>query len=446
MSIEQKPVCVVRAPCATRSGYGDMSRDIIRHLIEYDKYDVKVVSVNWGETPMNALDASNPKDKMILDRLLTGPLHKQPELFITITIPSEFEVVGKYNIGITAGIETSIASAQWIESCNKMDVVFTISEHSKNVFTASKFEKRGPNGEILGPPLEIQRPIEVLHNCIDQNIIKKLEYEVDMEQSIKDTLKDIPEKFCYLFVGHWLRGDFGEDRKNVGMLVRLFLETFRQIKDRPQPALILKVSGGSFSYIDRNDILNKINSIRKTVVLEEGQKYPNIYVLHGELTDEEMNSLYNHPKVKAHVSFTKGEGFGRPLLEASVSGKPVIASGWSGHMDFLNSEDAVLVGGELKPIHPSAVWDNILIKESSWFSPDPQQCVNALAAVFMDYETFRKKAHKLGKENFKKFSYQNIQKRTWELLDKYVPEFPKQVPLVLPKLKKIELPKLKKVE
>ncbi len=210
--------------------------------------------------------------------------------------------------------------------------------------------------------------------------------------------------------------------------------------------LILKTSGGNFSILDKREILKKISDIRSTVQLEEGQTLPNVYVLHGELTDAEMNSLYNHPKVKAHVSLTKGEGFGRPLLEASISGKPIIASGWSGHMDFLNAEDAVLVGGELKQIHPSSVWENILIPESSWFRPDLQQAANAFAAVFMDYETFRKKAHKLGKENFKKFSYKVIQQRTWELLDKYVPEFPKQVPLKLPSLKKIDLPKLKKAE
>ena len=445
MNIETKPICVVRAPCATRSGYGDMSRDIIRHLIEYDKFDVKVVSVNWGETPMNALNENNPKDKMILDRILTAPLMRQPELFITITIPNEFETIGKYNIGITAGIETNITAPQWIEACNKMDVVFTISEHSKNVFLNSKFGMKNQQGLDVGA-LEIQKPIEVLHNCIDNHIIKKLEYEVDVVPTIKEVLKNIPEKFCYLFVGHWLRGDLGEDRKNVGMLIKIFLETFKQVQDKPLPALILKTSGGNFSILDKREILKKIEVIRNSVQLSSGQKLPNVYVLHGELTDEEMNSLYNHPKVKAHVSLTKGEGFGRPLLEASISGKPVIASGWSGHMDFLNPDDAVLVGGELRQIHPSSVWENILIKESSWFSPDVQQAANAMAAVFMNYEEFRKKAHKLGKENSKKFSYQTIQKRTWELLDKYVPEFPKHVPLKLPKLKKIELPKLKQSE
>jgi len=436
MNKETKPLCVVRAPCATRSGYGDMSRDIIRHIIEYDKYDVKVISVNWGETPMNALDENNPKDKMILDRILTTQLTKQPELFITITIPTEFEKVGKYNIGITAGIETTVASPKWIEACNKMDVVFTISEHSKNVLVASKFGKRNAAGEDIGI-LEIQTPVEVLHNCIDPQIIKKLEYESDVLPSVKELFEQVPEKFCYLFVGHWLRGDVGEDRKNVGLLIKIFLETFKQLKDQPLPALVLKTSGGNFSVLDKREILKKIDQIKRSVVLGPGQSLANIYLVHGELSDAEMNSLYNHPKVKAHVSLTKGEGFGRPLLEASISGKPVIASGWSGHMDFLNPDDAVLVGGELKQIHESSVWDDVLIRDSSWFAPDPQQSANAFAAVLMDYETFRKKAHKLGKENYKKFSYQSIQKKTWELLDKYVPEFPKQVSIVLPKLKKI---------
>lgn len=445
MSTETKPLCVVRAPCATRSGYGDMSRDIIRHLIEYDKFDVQVISVNWGDTPMNALNEKDSRDAMILERIVPLPLTRQPDLFVTITIPTEFEAIGKYNIGITAGIETTAASAQWVEACNKMDVVFTISEHSKNVFHTSKYMRKGNNNQDLGT-LEVTKPIEVLHNCIDQSLFKKLEYEADIEPTIKKVLKDIPEDFCYLFVGHWLRGDFGEDRKNVAFLVKIFLETFKQTKAGTPPALILKTSGGNFSILDKKEILKKIRDIRSSVQLTEGQTMPNVYVLHGELTDKEMNSLYNHPKVKAHVSLTKGEGFGRPLLEASISGKPVIASGWSGHIDFLNPEDAVLVGGELKNVHDSSVWEGVIIKESSWFAPDPQQSANALAAVFMDYDTFHKKSKKLGKENFKKFSYKTIQKRTWELLDKYVPEFPKQVSLTLPKLKKVELPKLKKVE
>lgn len=437
MTIQAKPLCVVRAPCQTRSGYGDFSRDVIRHIIEWDKFDVKIHSVPWGDTPMNALNENIPKDKMILDRIIkTGQL-QQPDLYVTITIPTEFETLGKYNIGITAGIETSVASVEWVTACNKMDLILTISEHSKNVFHFSKYTQQDQTGKVLGE-VAITKPIEVLHNCIDTNIFKKIEYDFDLEKSIKQTLDIIPEKFCYLFVGHWLRGDFGEDRKNVALLVKVFLETFRQTADANKPALILKTSSAGFSILDREDILQKIANIKASIKLEAGQVMPNIYLLHGELTDSEMNSLYNHFKVKAHVSFTKGEGFGRPLLEASISGKPVIASGWSGQLDFLDKENAVLVGGELKQIHQSSVWDTVLIKESTWFAPDMNQCANALYAVFKNYKHFKKNANVLGKENSRKFSYEKIFNRTVELLNKYVPQFSVQTKLVLPTLKKIE--------
>lgn len=431
-----KPLCIVRAPCQTRSGYGDMSRDIIRHIIEWDKFDVKVHSVPWGDTPMNALDETNPKDKMILDRIIRGGQLPQPSLYVTITIPTEFEPLGKYNIGITAGIETTVASAEWIQACNKMDLVLTISEHSKNVFHFSKYSQQDQQGNIIGE-LAVTKPIEVLHNCIDNNIFKKIEYDFNLEPKIRETLDSIPEKFCYLFVGHWLRGEFGEDRKNVALLVKIFLETFRQVPEKEKPALILKTSSAGFSILDREDILKKIEQIKKSVTLNVGQSMPNIYLLHGELTDKEMNSLYNHSKVKAHVSLTKGEGFGRPLLEASISGKPVIASGWSGQLDFLDKDNSLLIGGELKPIHESSVWDGVLIRESTWFAPDMNQSANAMYAVFKNYSNFKKKAQLLAKQNVKKFSYQTIFNRTVELLDKYVPQFSVETKLVLPTLKKI---------
>jgi glycosyltransferase involved in cell wall biosynthesis len=438
MSTIIKPLCIIRAPVACRAGYGDMSRDIVRHLIEYDKFDVKVHSVNWGDTPMNALDSENPKDKMILDRILREPLNRQPDLFVTITIPSEFQPLGKFNIGITAGIETNAVSAQWLQACNTMDAVFTISEHSKNTFTQSKYGFETPQGEK--GMLELTKPIEVLHNCIDTNAFGK---NAPMDNQFSKYLdKTISEDFAYLFVGHWLRGDYGEDRKNVGFLVKMFLETFKRVTDKAHPALILKTSSAGFSILDREEILTKINMLKSSVELEVGQKLPNVYLLHGELTEKEMNTLYNHSKIKSHISFTKGEGFGRPLLEASVSGKPVIASGWSGHLDFLNKESAVLIGGELKPIHPSSVWENVLIKESAWFAPDPNNAANAMWAVFNNYSDFKKKAYDLAVKNRKEFSYETIRQNTFDLLDKYVPEFPKQIPIVLPKLNKIQPLKL----
>jgi glycosyltransferase involved in cell wall biosynthesis len=431
--MKNEHIMLIAAPVATRSGYGDAARDFVRHAIEYGKFEVQVISLPWGDTPMNALDAENPKDKVILDRIVSAQITRQPEVFVHIGVPNEAQPIGKFNILFTAGIETTNASAQWIEGCNRMNLVLAMSEHSKVVFQNSKYNFKTPQGQQ--GTLELKAAIEVLHNCIDTHVFGK---NAPLDKNMMTELDAIPEAFNYLFVGHWLRGDYGEDRKNVGLLVKLFLETFKQIKDN-QPGLILKTSSAGFSILDREDILGKIRQIRNSVELKDGQPLPNIYLMHGELTDKEMNTLYNHPKVKAHVSFTKGEGFGRPLLEASVSNKPVIASGWSGHLDFLDKERAVLIGGELKNVHDSSVWENVIMKEASWFSPNPQQCVDAMAAVFLHYKEFKDKAYDLGVENRKKFSYTAIQKNTHQLFDKHLPEFPKQISLTLPKLKKVDV-------
>ena len=177
-------------------------------------------------------------------------------------------------------------------------------------------------------------------------------------------MSTIPESFAYLFVGHWMEGDLGEDRKNVGLLVKSFYETFKNKTNKP--ALILKTSQVGSSYLDREEILKKIKMIRKTV---NSNNLPNIYLLHGEFTDEEMNSLYNHNKIKAMVSLTKGEGFGRPLLEFTLVKKPLICSGWSGQIDFLDSQFTNLIGGQLTPVHPSTK-NQFLLPESKWFTPD----------------------------------------------------------------------------
>mgnify|MGYP000921532985 CR=1 FL=1 len=246
-------------------------------------------------------------------------------MWIQITVPNEFQPVGKYNIGITAGIETTIVPGDWIDGVNRMDLNLVSSHHSKNVFLSTEMEKKEGNNTIK---IKVEKPIEVLFEGANLDT-----YKPDNSPCIVDF--NIPESFAYLFVGHWIQGDIGEDRKNVGLLIKAFYETFKN--KTKKPALILKTSQVGSSYMDRDEILRKINLIKQTVNSDD---LPNVYLLHGEFSDEEMNSIYNHSKVKAMVSFTKGEGFGRPLLEFSLSKKPIIVSGWSGHMDFINPESA----------------------------------------------------------------------------------------------------------
>lgn len=250
---------------------------------------------------------------------------------------------------------------------------------------------------------------------------------------------EIKENFNFLFVGHWLSGNFGEDRKDIGMLIKVFLETFRNKKS--QPGLILKTQSATPCVMDREEILSKINKIRDIV----SGDLPNIYLLHGEFTDEEMNELYNHPKIAAHVSFTKGEGFGRPLLEASLSQKPIITSRFSGPLDFLNPEMSVLLPGEIKKIHPSAVVEGLLIPESSWFTVSYKDASKVLEDVYVNYKKYIDGGKRQAYYSRTNFSLDKMGEKLLSILDEKTKDQVSVVPLKLPNFSKVELPKLEKI-
>jgi hypothetical protein len=430
-----RPELVFCGPIATRSGYGEHARDLLTSLFEMDKFNIKVISINWGNTPMNALDKDNPEHKKIIDAIIPG-VQQQPEVWIQCTIPNEFQPVGKYNIGVTAGVETDLCSGEWIEGCNRMNLVIVPSKHAKEVFVNTKYEKRDKaSNQSLGN-IEVIVPIEVLHEGVRTDIYNKT---LPQSENLKSVLDGIKEDFAFLFVGHWLKGDFGQDRKDLSGLIYTFLETFGDTEN--QPALLLKASSGTFSVTDRSKTLEKIELIKQ---MSKKKNLPNIYLLHGDLTDDEMNTLYNHEKVKALVSFTKGEGYGRPIAEFITSGKPVVVSGWSGHVDFVNPAFHTYLDGELKQIHKSAVWEGILNEGSSWFTVNYQSAAETLQKMYKKYNSFLSESKKSVKEIETKWSYNSMVEKFDGMLEKYLPKFAEKVQLKLPQLKK--LPTLKKVE
>jgi glycosyltransferase involved in cell wall biosynthesis len=433
-----KPLCIVSSPVDTFSGYGARSRDFIKSLIKAkgDEWDIKLLSQRWGSTPFGFLNEEIEDEKDLLNRIIPQ-MTIQPDVWFQITVPNEFQPVAKHlNIGVTAGIETTICDPSWIEGCNRMTLNLVSSQHAKTVFENSQFEQKDKITNKTTAIIKLTAPVETLFEGVDLNkYFKTSPSQTDLVQQISK----IKEDFAFLFVGHWLQGDFGEDRKNVGYMIKAFLEVFKGKTNAP--ALIMKTNSATTSIMDRNSMLEKIEAVRKTV---KG-RVPNIYLLHGDLEDEDINDLYNHSKVKAMVSFTKGEGFGRPLLEFSVVEKPVIASGWSGHIDFLDKEAAILVGGELKNIHASAVVPNMLIAESQWFAPNDGQAGYALKEVFENYKKYLPLAKKQANISKTKFSLDKMTERLSQILDEKTQPVPKFIPLELPKLNKLELPKLKKL-
>tara|TARA_B100001094_G_scaffold205451_1_gene199355 strand:+ start:142 stop:1464 length:1323 start_codon:yes stop_codon:yes gene_type:complete len=438
-----KQQILVTGPVKTRSGYGNHARDICRALIELDKYDILINSVRWGNTPMNALEDGNEHHEAIKSRLITSPqLPKQPDLHLHVVVPNEFTPVAKKNIGVTAGIETTVPVPQWIDGMNRMDLNIVTSEFTKAGFDNAKFEfqdeKTGQKGTV-----KTLKPMEVLFEGVDTT-----EYfeTLEMDNDISGAFSNVDDDWNFLFTGHWLAGGVGEDRKDIGMLIKIFCETFKNQKK--QPGLILKTSSASFSVLDREEMLNKIRNVKNSIAGD----LPKIYLLHGDLTDSQMNQLYNHPKVKAHVSFTHGEGFGRPLLEACQSGKPVIASGWSGHVDFLNSNYAVLLGGSLTKVPKNSFPKEMLFEESQWFTVNYQQASQVILDVFKNYSKYLVKAKQLQLYTKNTFSFEKMKYKLDDIVTNVLADIPQEVGLKLPKLNKVntdtspklELPKLKK--
>ena len=440
-----KPFIVIQGPVATRSGYGNHTRDLATALIVQDKYDIQIISLPWGTTPMNALESDNPEHVEIGKRIAKQNIDRQPDVFIQVSVPNEFQKVGKYNIGVTAGIETTAVNHEFIQGANKMDLLVVTSEHSKKGFTDISYDAIDNKTKQKTGVLKLEVPVKVLFEGLDLSMYCKTNV---IEPTIVNELKDIKNDFCYLFVGHWLKGDMGQDRKDIGMMIKAFCEAFKKKAAKNRPALILKTSHATFSIKDREAITDKIQQI----VSQYGDKMPEIYLLHGDLSDKEMNSLYNHPKVKAMVSFTKGEGFGRPLLEFSITGKPVIASNWSGHVDFLNPDYCVMLPGNLTDVHKSAA-DKMIMKETKWFTVDYGVAAATLQDVVKNYKAYLARSRKQTQYVKDNFSLERMSEIFKNIVDEGLKGVPQQVGLKLPKLKKVEteapkvkLPKLKKVE
>ena len=421
-----KKLLLFQGPVFTRSGYGDHSRDLLHSLYKMDKYDIKIVPKRWGNTPQNNIP-QNEFGSWMLQNLATR-LDRQPDIFIQVSVANEFEPIGKFNIGVTAGVETTVIPKDFIDGANKMDLVIVPSNFTKQIFEKTQYQELHRETKQVVNEFRVNKPVEVLFEGVDTTVFG--------QESELDILEGVEPDFNFLFVGHWLKGKLGEDRKDVGMLIRTFSTIFNYLPKDKRPGLILKTSQAGFSITDRETIKAKINDVLKGI-----KEPPTIYLLHGDLTQEEMNSLYQHPKVKAMLSFTKGEGYGRPLAEFASTGKPVVVSGWSGQVDFLPQENSVLLQGSLREVDDSAA-DKFLMKESKWFTVNYSDAANKIYQLYNDYDEYLKQSKPLKLHIKNNFSLRKMKEDFESLLDKYTDGLPTQVDFQLPKLK---LPKLKKL-
>ena len=401
---------IVRGPALTRTGYGEHCRFVLRALrtIE-DKLDIHLLPVNWGQS--NWIWEDN-EERQWMDYIIrkTALYHQmgtpQYDMSIQVTIPNEWQKMAPINIGVTAGIETTKVAPIWVQQVNEMDKVITVSNHSAETFAKTVYEGVHPETSQK-VKLECDKKVDVVG------------YPVKTFEDVKLNLK-FSTTFNFLTVAQH------GPRKNLENTINWFVEEFI---DNSDVGLVVKTFAKGGSVIDRTHARRMLKGILS--------KYKNrqckIYLLHGDMTDEEMLSLYKHKDIHCLVSLTHGEGFGLPLFEAAYSGLPVLATDWSGHVDFLYKPVKNKKGKEilrphfakvdysLQPVQPYAVWDGVIQKDSMWAYPEQGSYKMKLREVCKDYGRFKSQAKKLQKWITKSFTAEQQYEKFNACLNDFMP-------------------------
>ena len=368
----------LRAPLLSISGYGVHSRQIFKWLETRSDFDMSVQVVPWGNTSW-MIDPELEEGAIGRIMNLSHQHESQPDISFQVQLPDEWDInLAKFNIGISAVVETDKCNPAWVENINKMDCVIVPSNHIKNTVLATG---------------NITTPIHVIPEWYIEEIDSDSPKKLDIALSTS---------FNFLSVAQFTGNDPENDRKNLFYTVKWFCEAF---KDDQDVGLILKVNHGKGTTIDRHITKNKMRQLLSQV--RQG-KFPKVHIIHGNLTSSEMSSLYKLPTVKGLISLTRGEGFGLPLLEAAACGIPVIATNWSAHLDFLNLGKFIPVNYSLVEIPTTRIDNRIFLEGMKWANPIESDFKNKIVKLRNKYNIPKQWALSLSSHIKDKFCAKSI--------------------------------------
>lgn len=414
-----KKKIIVRGPALSRSGYGEQTRFALRSLkTQEDKYDIYVINTGWGKTSCIWEDNA---ERRWLDHLFLKTQHylknsedqkKHPEfdLSLQVTIPNEWEKMAPINIGYTAGIETTKVAPVWIEKANMMDKVIVVSNHAKYGFDATTYQGTTPQGQQIS--FKTTTPIEVVNYAVREVEPSNLNLELETD-------------FNYLSIAQW------SPRKNLSNTIKWFIEANH---DKEDVGLVLKISIANNSIIDHDATIERVNNLLSS--------YPDmkckVYVIHGDMLEEELHALYRHPKIKALISISHGEGYGLPLFEAAYNELPIITCDWSGQCDFLHAKDKkgrmkpmfLQVDYDLKHVQKEAVWDGVLQEDSMWSFAQEHSYKSNLTDLKHNYGANLKRAKILAKYIKEKFTEGKIHSQFMNAMETISVSVPNAIPMI----------------
>lgn len=389
-----KKKILVTGPALTTSGYGEQARFALKALrSREDLFDIYLTPTAWGQCGWIHEDNEERKwlDSVIMKTVqFTQVSNNQPQydMSLQITIPNEWKKLAPVNVGYTAGIEVNKISPHWVQPSNEMDKIIVVSSFAKKGFENGVYTAQDQNGNQI-PNFKVNTPIEVVNYSVRKNESTSIEL-------------DLTTDFNFLVVAQ------AGPRKNFANTVKWFVEEFKN----DNVGLICKTHLGGASQIDREAITNNL----KQILAPYSDRKCKVYLLHGDMSEGELTALYTHPKVKALVSLSHGEGFGLPIFEAAGYGLPVITTEWSGHTDFMyceNKEGKVKphfarVDFTLQPVQPEAVWQGVIEKDTMWAFPVGNSARTQMRAVYKDHDRYRGQAKRLAAHIEKEFETNKI--------------------------------------
>ncbi len=405
---------IITGPIFSRSGYGEHTRCVFRALAKNpEKYDLYLSPTKWGQTSWSYKNNSDINEQKLMEHCVQKRQMFQGEYDVSmqVLIPNEWQNLAKVNIGVTAGIETNKSSAQWIQFCNAMDKVVVISKHSKDSFVNTVYDIMDDAGLPQGK-LKCTVPMDIIGYPVKEKLI-----------SSEETLDiDITTDFNFLSIAQ------AGPRKALHETVVWFAE---QYKDDPNVGLILKANQVNNSYVDRKYMIQSLEQMLAPIK----DRKCKIYLLHGNLSEEEIHSLYKNEKIHCYITTTRGEGYGLPIFEAAYSGMPVVAPAWSGHLDFLympvqNSKSKKIKNTpmflktkyKLQEVSEESVWENVIDADSKWAYSDEKSFKKNLSQAKTSYKMHKENATKLQEYLRGEFTEENIYTKYQDAVSSVAPD------------------------
>lgn len=374
--LSQKTNCEVlwQSPLFNSSGYAEEQNQFLDALRPYP------LLIKLFATDMVPSVDDYPADMKLYLLALQKQQIKSPVIHYQAA-PAEFFSfpMAPISIGRTM-FETDSLPKNWVEMLNEMTEIWVPSKFNQETFASA-----GVNLER----------IKIIPEPLDENKYNPI-------NMFPYPLKGLPS-FKFLSVFDW------SARKGWELLIRAYFEEFSEDED---VSLILKVS--KINEPNTNPY-SKIKDLTKKLGLK---KLPHIHIIQETLSQEDMIRLY--AAADCFVLPSRGEGWGRPYMEAMAMELPTIGTRWSGQLAFMNDDNSYLINLEsLVSIDPN---DGMPahFHGHRWADPSVDHLKELMRHVFNHPTEAKQKGLKARKHLFPRFSSQTIGQQIYQRMDELI--------------------------